>query len=239
MSVNFCPNCGERIKVEANFCSNCGYKIAELKKASSDIQSEAKQREPKSDFKSKRDKILDGGKSKKSRNLSVYLLLLIIIGFMIFMVYNSLPSYKNPVIEAQPKVTSKVSYSNVNLQMFDIKPEVRDGKIIVPLDVVIDKKLVGFQYIKGNIKVPLLAYISPEGKLVTAVSICEPCNSERFYTEEDEIVCNACGTRWRLKNLEGISGACQQYPPDPIPSTIVGNEIQIDESIVINWRRRI
>lgn len=48
MSVNFCPNCGERIKVEANFCSNCGYKIAELKKASSDIQSEAKQREPKS-----------------------------------------------------------------------------------------------------------------------------------------------------------------------------------------------
>ena len=241
MSVNFCPNCGERVKPEANFCSNCGYKISELRKATEahTVKQESKNQNVKPVFQSKRDKILADNKSKRAHNLSNYLLIAMIVGFIIFMVYESLPSHKNPVIEAQPRVTSKISYDNVRLQMFDIKAEIRDGKIIVPLDVVLDRRLVSFKYEKYGIKVPLLAYVSPDGKVVTAVSMCEPCNSERFHVEEEDMVCNSCGTRWELKSLFGISGACQEYPPDPIPSTVVGNEIQIDEKIVANWKRRI
>ncbi len=39
-----------------------------------------------------------------------------------------------------------------------------------------------------------LAYIAPDGKLVTAVSFCEPCRSTRFHVVGYNIFCNTCGT---------------------------------------------
>jgi uncharacterized membrane protein len=239
MKINFCPNCGAHVKQNANFCSSCGYKIAELRETDhKEVQRPSREIE-RPIFQSKREKILGEEKTSSSSKLAKFTVIGVLTAFAIFMFIKSLPSRSNPIIENQPIVTSEIDYTGVNLEMYDIDAEIRDGKIIIPLDVVLDKKLVGFQYKKGYRKVPLLAYISPEGRIVTAISICEPCNSERFHTEGDHIVCNACGTRWELESLFGISGACQKYPPDPIPSIIVGNEIHIDEKIVTEWKRRI
>jgi uncharacterized membrane protein len=85
----------------------------------------------------------------------------------------------------------------------------------------------------------MLAYINPQGKLVTSIAMCEPCNSKSFHTESQDIVCDNCGTRWNFTTLEGISGSCQKYPPDPIPSQIVGNEVRIKEKLVADWKMRI
>ncbi|MBI1806375.1 MAG: DUF2318 domain-containing protein, partial [Ignavibacteria bacterium] len=82
-------------------------------------------------------------------------------------------------------------------------------------------------------------FISPEGKLVTAIRICEPCNSHTFRIEGTELACGNCETRWKLNNLEGLQGSCQKYPPAPIASQVIGNEVQIDERLVKNWKTRI
>lgn len=151
---------------------------------------------------------------------------------------NSLPSYANPIIEQQPVVTGVVQYPASPTQMKPVPVKTENGKIILPLEMVLEKKFVAFDYQSPRGAIPLLAYLSPEGKVITAVSMCEPCNSTRFHIRSDELVCNSCGTTWALDNLAGISGACQEYPPDPLPSIIDGNEIQIEETAVASWTPR-
>ena len=87
--------------------------------------------------------------------------------------------------------------------------------------------------------IPLLSYITQSGRVVTAVSMCEPCRSTRFHIEDKKIVCNACGTEWNLETLKGIQGGCLNYPPDVIPSTIEKDRIQIDEKNVTQWKPRV
>jgi hypothetical protein len=116
---------------------------------------------------------------------------------------------------------------------------VENGKIVIPLSLLLEKKMLEFEYGSRTTIVPLLAYISNEGKLVTSIRFCEPCTSKSFEIDGMDLVCGNCGTRWKLDNLRGISGNCQKYPPSPIPSQIIGNEIQISEDLVANWKLRI
>jgi hypothetical protein len=123
--------------------------------------------------------------------------------------------------------------------MFDIPSRVEEGKIIIPLDVVKERKFVAFNYTTPTNVVPLLAYVSGEGKIVTAVSMCEPCNSKRFHMKGDKLICNSCGTTWEVDNLEAVSGSCGKYPPDALPNIVVGDQIQIDAQTVATWQRRV
>ena len=110
---------------------------------------------------------------------------------------------------------------------------------MVSLLDVKNKKIGAFDYQYGNTTVPLMAFVTAEGKLVTAVRLCEPCDSKNFRIEGTTIVCAKCGTTWDLNNLEGLSGNCQKFPPDPIASTLVGNEIHISEQTVRDWKIRM
>ncbi len=137
------------------------------------------------------------------------------------------------------KIDASASYDNQNVEMTQISSEVKDGQITIPVSEVKANKLVSFEY-KGAETIPLLAYISPSGKLVAAVSMCEPCNSIKFHIQDNNLVCNACGTIWNLDTLQGISGGCLDYPPDILENTQVGEElIVIDESEVSNWKPRV
>jgi uncharacterized membrane protein len=136
-------------------------------------------------------------------------------------------------------VSEKVDYSGQTVRMTDIQAKVENGKISIPLDVVREKKMVRFDYESNGIKIPLLSYITQSGRVVTAVSLCEPCRSTRFRIEDKTLVCNACNTMWNLENLKGIQGGCLNYPPDVIPSTVDKDRIQIDEKIVTQWRPRV
>ncbi len=55
-----------------------------------------------------------------------------------------------------------------------------------------------WQQLTGG-SLPLIAYIAPSGSLVVASSFFEPCRSNSFHIEGEEIVFGACGTRWDLR----------------------------------------
>lgn len=223
MSSNkFCKNCGTELESNVKFCHNCGTEVS---------QKSNKQQNNK-----KREKVLTPKKSTmKSANV---LLMLTFIGVLFFFIFNS-STGTNKIIDAQPTVVNEVNYPLFPMGMVPITAKVENGKIIIPLDIVKDKKFVSFSYNGSGITVPLLAYISEEGKVITAISMCEPCNSTSFHIKGSELVCNSCGTTWEVDNLEAISGSCGKYPPDPIPSVVVGNDIQINVSSVANWQRRV
>ena len=122
--------------------------------------------------------------------------------------------------------------------MTDITAKVENGKISIPLNVVKEKKIVRFEYEANAARIPLLSYITPTGKVVTAVSVCEPCRSTKFHIRDNSIVCNACFAEWDIETLRGIKGGCLNYPPDVIPNKVEKGQILIDEKVVTQWKPR-
>ncbi|MGE5617778.1 MAG: Fe-S-containing protein [Sphingomonadaceae bacterium] len=112
------------------------------------------------------------------------------------------------------------------------------GKVSISVQEVTSKKLVAWDYKKGNITTPLLAYTTPSGAVKVASRMCEPCNSTSFRVEGTQLVCNACGSRWELENSKGISGGCQAYPPEVLPSSVVDGKVVVDEEKVSTWKPR-
>lgn len=212
-----CKHCHSDNKDGSHFCAECG---GRLTKASQ-----------------KRNRVM--GKRRRKAAAWKYpavfgaMALLVIV----FAVMNRAPA-SNPKILAQPRVVDEMAYDSGAISMVTIEPVVADGRITIPVKAVTDNQLVRFHYETGRGRLPLLAYLTPSGRLVTAVSVCEPCRSTRFHIEGETIACNSCDTRWDLETLTGISGGCLAYPPDFIPSTIQGENIVIDETVVKQWRPR-
>lgn len=138
-----------------------------------------------------------------------------------------------------PRVNDKTDYWAKAIRMTDVSAKVENGKISIPLDMVKEKKIVRFMYEGNGLKIPLLSYVTETGKVVTAVSVCEPCRSTRFHIKDKLIVCNSCYTEWNLDTLKGIKGGCLKYPPDAIPSTVAHGSISIEENHVTQWKPRV
>lgn len=131
------------------------------------------------------------------------------------------------------------------VNMRPIKANVEGESLVISLDEVKKNKLVRFEYDRSKNSLepkilPLLAYISPSGNLITAVSMCEPCRSTSFHFEPDKtITCDACGTKWDIETLQGVSGACLEYSPDPVKAEVKGDKIYIPLSELNKWQLRI
>ena len=224
-----CPLCGNELKDNMQFCPRCGARITQdqPKGSASEIKlpSAAKVSEKK-------------GMSGRAKAVYVSIAFVLFAGMGVVFV-RSLPGGEHPVIQAQPSLSYGEHYDGVKLTATAVESKVENGYIIISLPQVLEKKMVSFTYDGKSKKVEMIAYVNPQGKLVTSIAMCEPCNSKSFHTESQDLVCDNCGTRWNFTTLEGISGACQKYPPDPIPSQIVGSEVRISERLVSEWKMRI
>ncbi len=140
----------------------------------------------------------------------------------------------------RPVVAGKQDYTTGgNLEQTAIQSKVAAGKVSVSLADVKKYKIVSFDYNQNGKQVPLIAFITPSGRLFTASSMCEPCRSNRFHIESDgTLTCNACGTKWDLETIQGISGGCPNYPPQEMKNTVRGGNIYLDETQVGAWQPR-
>lgn len=210
-----CQSCGSEVKEGMKFCPQCGSSLAVV------------------------DAIVAAEKTVKPKTK------LIAFGLTLFVLAGGLSVYFgvllrefHPVIKNQPSVVVPISYGvqqKIPSQQIDAKME--QDFITIPLQKVIDLKLVRFFDPEGIQTLPMIAYITPEGKLVTAMSKSEICQSEDFYLEGHNIHCAACPSYWNMSSLEAYA-CCQRFYPDPIPSSIVGNDVRIDAQRVRNWRPR-
>jgi len=229
--MSACNNCGREVRESSSFCPVCGAPVSpepnrgENRPLEPPIPSAAK--------------TVRNPLSRRAKWTYGLLVLALCILFLAIFTQH-LPGGANPVIAKQPDVAMASMFTDVHLTAEPIDADIRNGFVSFPLSILQEKKFIQFDYrMQNGTIIPLLAYISPEGKLVTSIRMCEPCNSTTFKIDGTELACGNCDTRWKLTNLEGIQGNCQKYPPAPIPSTIVGNEVRIDESIIKQWKMRI
>jgi uncharacterized membrane protein len=214
-----CPKCQTKNQESSRFCKKCGFQLSD------------------SSFQDKKEKVMGDKKKSYWMPISLAIIAVMLVGIVYWVIEGNTKS--NPKLSSQPKVSEKVDYAGQTIRMTDIQAKVEKGKISIPLDLVKEQKMVRFEYENNGLRIPLLSYITQSGRVVTAVSICEPCRSTRFHIEDKKIVCNACATEWNLETLKGIQGGCLNYPPDVIPSTVENNQIRIDEKIVTQWRPRV
>lgn len=224
-----CSQCSSELKDAALFCPQCGTKVA----TNSASETPASNTLP-----SAATVAIKKVMSTQAKVVYSFIAVVLLIGMGVVFV-RSLPGGDHPIIQNQPTISQSENYDGVKLTMTPIPSRVENGFIVISLAQVVEKKMVSFTYDGKTTKVDMMAYINPQGKLVTSIAMCEPCNSKSFHSESQDLVCDNCGTRWNFTTLEGISGACQKYPPDPIPSEIVGNEIRINKKLVEEWKLRI
>ncbi|KNZ70502.1 hypothetical protein Tfer_0684 [Thermincola ferriacetica] len=181
---------------------------------------------------------------QKSRKAST--MFLIGVGVIIVAAVGFFALRKPQGIEGTVNVGA-TDYTNQSIEMTEIKPEITDTKVVVNMDDIKNNKIVtfnvpGISFTLNNGTpfnyLPLVAYVSPQGNVVLARSLCEPCSGTRFHIEGEELVCNACGTRWSLENLQGISGGCPEYPPETVKYQADGNKMVIDMQVLKNWQPR-
>jgi uncharacterized membrane protein len=214
-----CPKCETKNDDSSNFCKKCGSELSD------------------SSFQDKREKVLGEQKRKFPWMLVSLILVVFVLGGIAYWLMWGRTSTQSNV--PSQKVTGRVDYTGQTISMVDIQAKVENGKISIPLDVVMEKKIVRFEYEGQGLKIPLLSYITLAGRVITAVSMCEPCRSTRFHIKDKTLVCNACYTEWNLDSLKGIRGGCIDYPPEVIPSTVEKGRVLIDEKVVLNWKPRV
>lgn len=231
MTTAYCTSCGKPLKDGAPFCTACGT-LASAAVPAPAAAAPARTRPAKKVMSARTKMAYAGG-------------VIVIFSVFLYLFADHLPGGAHPVVQNQPMIAMATMYMGQVIKPTAITASVEDGHITFPLSALQEHKLIEFEYRTESTIIPLMAYISAEGKLVTSVRMCEPCNSDHFRIEGMELACGKCETKWKLNNLEGIQGACQKYPPDPVPSVIRQHTrtkieiVSIDEQAVRRWKMRI
>ena len=192
-----------------------------------------------SSFSDKKKKVLE---DKKKASFSGWVVLLVVLGVLLGGVAYWLvqgDSVAKPELFSKAKARGERDDAKPTLRMTDIQVRVENGHILIPVDVLKEKQIVRFEYEGNGVKVPLYAYLTLAGRVVTGISMCEPCKSTRFRIQDRKLVCNACDTEWHLETHKGIKGGCMNYPPEIIPHRVENDSIMIEEKVVIDWKPRV
>ena len=212
----YCTKCGNQVSEGIQFCPQCGTQVGKVTASGSeDLRHRVTPR------------------AKLIIKAVIVVVLLLGLGFFL----RELTRTDHPVIGKQPVVSKPIDYTQARIKMTDISSRIENGNITFSLDEVRKYRLVRIHYEGRTSITPVLAYISGEGKLVTAISRSEPDNAQTFSIEGTFIKCGNCPANWQLNNMKA-NACCPRFFPDPIPSSVAGNEIRIEEAIVANWTAR-
>lgn len=211
--TKMCQLCGSEIQEGTEACPQCGAKIL------SDGSVE--------------EKAAPLGKGLTRRILQIAIPIVVLIGMYSY--YSDAFREYHPVIAKQPEVVSSDLTGKVSSTI--IQARIEGPFMIVSLNDLKEFGVVRFFDPENIQEIPVIAYFTPSGRLVTAMSISEGCRSRDFYLEGENIHCANCPSYWNASSLEAYA-CCQKYYPDPIPSTILGDEVRVELDLVRSWQAR-
>jgi uncharacterized membrane protein len=209
-----CTSCGAPLSANPKFCPSCG---TEQTREGSVAGA--------------------GGKPTSANPRRIFFVVtLLVIGLSIF-VYYLIPSV-HPVIGGQPVVAEAIEYGPNPVTMTTVPFRIDGEDLVFSLDAVKKNRLVRFEYTGGKTPRAIMAYLAPDGRLVTAISISEHCGSTEFEIKDNKIYCARCPSNWDMMTMEAYA-CCAQYYPAPIESRVVDNEVRIAKATVENWAGRL
>jgi uncharacterized membrane protein len=219
--MTHCSSCGAILEGAPKFCPSCG----------SPVRSPSEQAQASATHLRWSDAT---ARSRRIALLTFSALLLFGLGF--FVVYITPSTHE--VIKEQPVVAEPADYDSNTVEMKMVSFADRGNDLVFSLEEVKKYRLIRFDYPGAKTTRSIMAYIAPDGRLVTAISLSEHCGSNEFTIKDNQIYCARCPSHWDMMTMEAYA-CCAQYYPDPILSRVIGNEVYISKDIVERWAGRL
>ncbi|WP_461256740.1 DUF2318 domain-containing protein [Treponema sp. R80B11-R83G3] len=109
------------------------------------------------------------------------------------------------------------------------KPAVTDQDLIIQIKDVSENALFYPVNIDG-MKMEVLAVKAPDGTIRTAFNACQVCYSSGrgYFVQKDTVlVCQNCGRRYRMSQVERQTGGCNPEPILPANKSVTNSTITI------------
>lgn len=107
------------------------------------------------------------------------------------------------------------------------QPEGQD--LVIPVSDISDKAL--FIPVKADgVNMEVIAVQAPDGSIRTAFNTCQVCfdSGKGYYKQEgDELVCQNCGNRFPMDEVEVTKGGCNPVPIPEDLKTVTADTITI------------
>ncbi len=144
------------------------------------------------------------------------------------------PAFGEPVAASR-------SYIGRFVSMTPVTPLIEADRISIPLELIEAHDIVYFE-VENNegLMVPLMAYITPTGRVFTGSSMCEPCQGRYFSLAGETLVCDTCRTTYTIESHEFISGSqdCGKYPPVYMKPVVENGMVSIALNDILQWQVR-
>jgi uncharacterized membrane protein len=127
------------------------------------------------------------------------------------------------------------------------KPVIADQDLVIRIADITENALFYPVDIDG-MRMEVLAVKAPDGTIRTAFNTCQVCYSSGrgFFVQVNTLlVCQNCGNRYRMSQVERQAGGCNPVPIFPANKTVTDSTITISREylrqargIFAGWRRR-
>jgi uncharacterized membrane protein len=126
------------------------------------------------------------------------------------------------------------------------KPVVTDRDLVIQIADITENALF-FPVVIDGTEMEVLAVLAPDGTIRTAFNTCQVCygSGRGYYMQTGTVlVCQNCGNRFRMSQVEVRSGGCNPVPIFPANKTVTNTTITIPKeflqqarNIFASWRR--
>ncbi|HEX3321352.1 MAG TPA: Fe-S-containing protein [Terriglobales bacterium] len=106
------------------------------------------------------------------------------------------------------------------------------GKVVIPLNTVMDGELHRFTAKEGGLDVRFWLYQKPDGKVATLLDACEICGAVGFYKNSTGVVCKNCAAPINPQSV-GMPGGCN---PIPLKAEVTDDSVIISETDLAEGR---
>lgn len=138
-------------------------------------------------------------------------------------------------------VAAPRSYVGRVISMTRVEPVLENGQIKISLGEIDKNNIVSFELEndQGTL-VPLMAYITPSGRLFAGSSMCEPCRGRTYSLAGETLVCDTCRTTFTIEDHRFISGSaiCGAFTPVYMHPVVSDGMVIIEQQQVLSWRVR-
>jgi uncharacterized membrane protein len=121
-----------------------------------------------------------------------------------------------------------------SVQLNVIKPAIADRDLVIRISEVTENAVFYPVDIEGT-RLEVLAVKTPDGRIRTAFNTCQVCygSGRGFYKQQGTVlVCQNCGNRFRMSQVEVRSGGCNPVPIFPQNKTVTDAAITISKDFL-------
>jgi uncharacterized membrane protein len=126
------------------------------------------------------------------------------------------------------------------------KPAITDRDLVIQIADITENALF-FPVVIDGTQMEVLAVKTADGTIRTAFNTCQVCYASGrgyFVQQETVLVCQNCGRRYRMNQVERQAGGCNPVPIFPADKTVTASTVTISKeylqkakSIFASWRR--